>query len=106
MGGRTDKLIDEFLTKLGQAFKIEKVILFGSRAKGDALKKSDYDLIIVSSDFQGIPFIKRMTLVYKFWTLDIALEALCYTPEEFKKKSRQITIVSQAVKEGIEISAA
>lgn len=106
MGRKPDKLIREFLAQLSKDFKIDKVILFGSRAKGEELEKSDYDLIIVSQDFQQIPFIKRLAIVYKYWTADVALEALCYTPEEFKKKSQQISIVSQAVKEGKEIPAA
>lgn len=84
---------------------MEKVILFGSRAKDEHLEDSDYDFIIVSKDFAGVHFTERMAWMYDFWESDLALEALCYTPEEFSKKSKQISIVSEAVKEGIEIAA-
>lgn len=84
---------------------MEKVILFGSRARGDFLKNSDYDLIIVSEDFSELSFIKRMSEMYKYWNAEQALEAFCYTPEEFARKSAQIGIVGEAVKEGIEIAA-
>jgi hypothetical protein len=32
-----------------------------------------------------------------------AVELLCYTPEEFERKREQITIVREAVREGIEL---
>lgn len=81
-------------------------MLFGSRAWSDSLGTSDYDLIIVSPNFEGIPFVKRLPLVYAHWTFDVPLEALCYTPAEFDKNRRQIGIVSHALKEGIEVYAA
>jgi len=31
-----------------------------SRARGDHLKTSDVDLIVVSPDFAGIPFLQRI----------------------------------------------
>lgn len=41
-------------------------------------------------------------IIYE-WDGPVDLEPLCYTPEEFEKKKKQIGIVSEAVKEGIEI---
>ncbi len=105
MGGNTAEIIREFVIRLRKDLRVERVILFGSRVREDFLKDSDYDLVIVSPDFDGTPFIKRMVLVSRYWPPDLALEALCYTPEEFEKKSRQIGIVSQAIKEGLEITA-
>jgi hypothetical protein len=48
------KEIEGFLNKLKLEFNPEKIILFGSRAKGDDWKRSDYDFIIVSSKFEGM----------------------------------------------------
>jgi hypothetical protein len=41
--------------------------------------------------------------MYKFWNYDLPVDFLCYTPEEFERMKKMITIVSHAVKEGIEV---
>jgi len=53
MGKKTDPKIEDFLRKVRKKFRIEKAIFFGSRAKGEHLKKSDYDIILVSPDFRA-----------------------------------------------------
>jgi len=104
MGRKKDKKIEEFIKRLKKKFRIYKVILFGSRAYGEPLKNSDYDLIIVSDDFKNIRFIDRTKIVSKLWKhWETPLEALCYTIEEFEEKKKGINIVSEAVKKGIEI---
>jgi predicted nucleotidyltransferase len=97
-----DSRIKSFTEKVRAKYRITQAILFGSRARGDYLADSDYDIVLVSPDFQGIFFSQRSALMYDFWThwpLDI--EPLCYTPEEFEKKKTQIGIVSEAVREGV-----
>jgi len=90
------------LRKVTRKYKIDQAILFGSRARGEHVKDSDYDIILVSADFRDIFFSKRSALMYEFWQhWPIDIEPLCYTPEEFEFKKRQIGIVSEAVKEGI-----
>ena len=42
-----------------------------------------------------------MYIFWKHYPLDI--EPLCYTPEEFKIKSKEHGIIRQAINEGIEI---
>jgi len=94
------KKIKENLEKKG--IKVEKIILFGSRAKEEYIKESDYDFIIVSKDFKGIPIFKRIEMI-----LDIKedVDAICLTPEEFEREKNFLgSIVSYAAKEGIEIN--
>lgn len=92
-----------FRERLSQRFRVTRMILFGSRARGDHLKTSDVDLIVVSPDFAGIPFLRRIREVLEFWDSDLALEVLPYTPEEFARKKEEIGIVAVAVREGREI---
>ncbi len=78
--------------------------LFGSRAKGRPHHRwSDFDLLIVSKTFINKPSFERSAGFYKHWNLDYPVDFLCYTPEEFNKLKRQVTIVREAVREGIEI---
>jgi hypothetical protein len=104
MGQRADSRIEDFLQKVRQRYEITLALLFGSRARGDYLADSDYDVILVSPDFRGVFFSQRSALMYDFWTYwPLEVEPLCYTPEEFETKKKQIGIVSEAVKEGIPV---
>jgi predicted nucleotidyltransferase len=100
------KIIDQlvaFRKKVQKEIPITKMYLFGSMAWGSPHKDSDIDLIVVSPTFRKKKSFKRSIGLYKRWQLDYPVDFLCYTPEEFKKLSQQITIVRKAVKEGIEI---
>jgi uncharacterized protein len=93
--------IKDFLDIVKVKFHPDTIILFGSRARGDFLKNSDYDLIIVSPEFQDVHFLERIYQLLEFWDYDWDVDLLPYTPEEFEKKKNQIGIVNQAVKEGL-----
>ncbi len=83
-----------------------RVILFGSRARKDYLKSSDYDLIIISERFRGIPFPRRASFLLKMLyreSIVLPLDLLCYTPQEFDKKSKELGIVSEALNYGVEL---
>ena len=74
------------LLKLG--IKTQKIVLFGSHAKGTPRKDSDIDLIVVSKDF------KRLNLRERLEILGIAaarimkpVEAIGYTPQEIQHHS-------------------
>mgnify|MGYP001574929916 CR=1 FL=1 len=103
MDKKADRKIIEYINKIKKIFNLKKAILFGSRARGDNLIDSDYDLILVSPLFKDIFFTQRMVKVSHYWDDPIQLEPFCYTPEEFEKKKKQIGIVSEAIKEGINI---
>jgi predicted nucleotidyltransferase len=97
--------IQEFVRAVKKHINVELIILFGSRARGEALKDSDFDFVIVSPDFKDIFFTDRLKMLYEFWDHSQALEALCYTPAEFNEKAGQISIVREAVREGIDVTA-
>ncbi len=101
-----DKERVEIIKKLRDFLKkhaIEKAILFGSYARGEAKEDSDIDLILVSKEFEGKSPLKRPVPFYIEWDLGYPVDFLCYTPKEFNNLRRQVSIVSQALKEGIEI---
>lgn len=94
--------IKEFL----RAIDAEEAILFGSRARGDALETSDVDLVIIDDKFVDMPFARRLIYVSERWTLSYFLEALPYTHAEFKKLANTRGVVNDAIKNGIRIKAA
>lgn len=95
--------INKFLKKVGKDFNIKKAIFFGSRAYGNYKRDSDIDLIIVSDDFEGMDFFERVSKMYDYWDLDIAVDFLCYSEKEFNKLSKLVSVVSHALKKGIVI---
>ena len=78
------------------------MIFFGSRVSGRPGQDSDIDLVIVSDYFEG-KRSKRALGFRSMWNLDYAVDFLCYTPEEFEKLSKQVSIVREAIETGIEI---
>ena len=92
-----------FKADVSREFPIKKMIFFGSRATGKPRRWSDIDLIIVSPKFRKLDFFKRGARMYDYWDLRMPVDFLCYTPEQFKKLKKQITMVREAVETGIEV---
>ncbi|MEA1993325.1 MAG: nucleotidyltransferase domain-containing protein [Euryarchaeota archaeon] len=103
MDKRKFREIDNFLKKIEELYKPEKMLIFGSRARDEHLATSDYDILIVSKEFEGIHFLKRISTMFEHWGYDYDIDILPYTPKEFEKKKQEIGIVAEAVREGIEI---
>lgn len=92
--------------KISRDYPIDRMIFFGSRASGKPHKWSDIDLIIVSDKFKKLDFIQRGAKMYNYWSLKYPVDFLCFTPEEFRARAKKISIVSEAIKNGIEIKDA
>ena len=99
-----DKEVKAFAKRLQADLAPERVILFGSRARGDDWKRSDYDFIIVSEQFEGMHWLDRISRVVRLWESLSDIDALPYTPQEFKLKAKSSSVVKTALKHGISIS--
>jgi len=100
-----DEITERVVKAIRERIPDARVILFGSRARGDALKDSDIDLIVVSKVFEGMHFTDRASYVLRIlWEADILppVDLLCYTPEEFEERRRKISIVREALLYGVE----
>jgi len=95
--------IDRFVAAVADKYDPEKILLFGSRARGDYLLESDVDILIVSKKFEGTNWLKRIMDVSLLWNGLVTLEPICYTPAEFDEKKKMIGIVNEAVREGLEL---
>lgn len=75
---------------LADQYTAEKIILFGSHARGDAAKDSDIDLVVIKKT--KAPFLKRMREVAKILSnaqITQSADVLVYTPEEFDALSKR-----------------
>ncbi|MFB6246644.1 MAG: nucleotidyltransferase domain-containing protein [Candidatus Pacearchaeota archaeon] len=96
-------ILEKIKDKLSERICVEKVFLFGSRARGDYTEGSDYDLAIISPDFEDISFGERQKIVkpaIREILPDSPIEAICYTPEEYKK-GKKAFLPYMIEKEGI-----
>ena len=65
---------------------IDKIILFGSRAKGNSKPWSDYDLCIVSKQFGKNRFLERVKLMKLIPRERIGIEPHPYHPADLQEK--------------------
>ncbi|MBI4789350.1 MAG: HEPN domain-containing protein [Chloroflexi bacterium] len=77
----------------------ERVILFGSTARGDADRYSDIDIVVIKDTPKR--FLDRLGDVYDLIQPDFALDALVYTPKEFTEmRARRNPFVEQVLRDG------
>ena len=98
-----DEELKRFLGDVKSAFSGSRILLFGSRAKGSARPDSDYDLIIVSRRFKGIPFADRPYHVWMKSDAVLAADLLCYSPEEMKSVAKKSVVLKDALKHAISV---
>ena len=101
---KTDERIIAFQTQyLERLIKLCNPVLvqvFGSRARGDALRESDLDLLIVSDIFDAMHYPARAVFLYNELKIDLPVEYICLTVDEFQLRRSELGIVSEALKEG------
>lgn len=61
----------------------EKVILFGTLAKGRVHEWSDIDLVVVERT--QLPFFQRIKKIRKLLKPKVGMDIMVYTPEEFEQ---------------------
>ncbi len=96
--------IKSFKRRIEKKYKIKKMILFGSLARGEITDHSDADLIVVSDAFKDKSPLVRPVKIHLDWDLRYPVDFVCYTTKEFEKLKKRVSLVSQALKEGIEIT--
>ncbi len=104
MDKRKIRAITPFLERVKKKYSPRQVILFGSRARGTQRKDSDYDVLIVAESFKNINFYTRSVLMYKLkGEINASMDIVCLTPQEFDRRKKEIGIIQEACREGIEI---
>ena len=92
-------LFNSMITNIERKIRLQTIILFGSRARGDAHQYSDYDLVIIA-DFEE-PYAKRRDWVVRL-TPDVSVDLFCFTPDEFEQLFSDLNLTAiDAIGEGI-----
>ena len=98
------QLLNEMTKVIVEVAAPEKVILFGSQARGTAGPHSDYDFLIVDSQTFGDGHSRRQ-LAGKIWRslrpFDVSVDLLLYNQGEVDYFSQSLNhVVSCALREG------
>ena len=96
----SDDLVQEVVQRIVEAAQPDKVILFGSRARGSARPDSDFDLVVIkNSDEPG--YRRDASLYLALAGLNAPVDVIVYTPEEVREWSAvPQAFITTAVREG------
>jgi predicted nucleotidyltransferase len=101
---RIDAEVTAFVKKVRRELKperISRVVLFGSRARGDVHEGSDADFLVVA-DFQQRFFDRISRLLNLNQNAKIEINVFPYTPEEFARmRAQRNPFIERALREGI-----
>jgi len=76
--------LDRIVRSIVASMRPELVVLFGSRARGDARPDSDYDFLVVAGDLPGAE--DRRAMLAAIWQRDhIGVELITRTAEQFER---------------------
>ena len=73
----------EAIPVIRETFGALRIILFGSRVRGEASEHSDLDVTIVLERFE--PFLKRAPMVLEKVPFPKHIEYICYILEDFDR---------------------
>lgn len=92
--------IRKMVNRIVRQFHPERIILFGSQARGDAGPDSDVDLLVVMH-VNGSPLDKSVEIRVALHDIRVPKDIIVTTPEEFAWRQDVVgTIEYPAVKEG------
>jgi predicted nucleotidyltransferase len=95
-----DDLVQDIVRRIVAIAQPEKVILFGSRARGEARPDSDFDVLVIKESAE--PRYRRSVPLYvALADVPVEVEVLVYTPQEVEEWSEvPQAFVTTAVREG------
>ena len=81
----------ELVRRLVETYRPQRIYLFGSVARGDADRDSDYDVMVIVSD-ETPPERRQSRLAYEaLWGTGIAADVLVWTVSQFDGRSHVVT---------------
>jgi predicted nucleotidyltransferase len=100
MSSLNDDLVRAIVRRIVDTAQPEKVILFGSRARGDARTDSDFDVLVIRHSDE--PRYRRSVPLYAALAdLPVEVEVMVYTPKEVEEWSEvPQAFVTTALREG------
>lgn len=92
--------ISEMAERIRRTIRPDRIILFGSRARGDSGPDSDFDLLIIAPS--PLPRWRRTVAVYRLLAgVGVPKEIVWWTPEEVQEwRGVRSHFINTALREG------
>ncbi|WP_027364684.1 nucleotidyltransferase domain-containing protein [Desulfotruncus alcoholivorax] len=99
-------IVKEFINAIKERnIRVEKAILFGSYAKGNAVETSDIDVAVISPDF-GQDYVEEAVLLKEISeNIDLDISPRPYSLEEYKKVNSGQFLYDEIISKGKFINA-
>ena len=103
MNSLNDDLVRDIVRRIVDTVQPEKVILFGSQARGAGRPNSDFDVLVIKQSDE--PRYRRSAPLYAALAdLPVEVDVMAYTPEEVEEWSEvPQAFVTTALREGTTI---
>lgn len=95
---KKDNALDEMVRRLVEAYKPERIYLFGSHARGEAGPDSDYDLMVIVRRSE-MPLYKRAQEAFRVLQgIGVPKDVIVLTEDEFCRKQSVVTSLPATIK--------
>ncbi len=103
-GQKIKGIISKYIRNLESlGISVQKVILFGSQAKGDYKEDSDIDIAVVSKEFEKMGLWEKAKYLGRAAReIPFPIEALGFSPSQLRR-IEQGTILDEITRSGIEM---
>jgi predicted nucleotidyltransferase len=82
--GKTMEILDELVARIRNAVQPERIVLFGSHARGTAGPESDFDILVIAPS--SLPRWRRTVPLYRLLAgIGISKDLIWWTPEEVEE---------------------
>ncbi len=99
-------ILDEVLRRIVEVAQPDRVILFGSAARGEAGPDSDLDFLVVK---KGVAHRRRLAqrIYLSLFGIPVPVDIIVVTPEDVQAYSEKVgTIIGPALEDGTVVYAA
>ena len=98
-GALDQQILDEIIRRIVEVAQPEKIILFGSAARGEMDRHSDVDLLVVKEG--GDPWTVMGEIYGNLRGVGAAVDAIVMTPEQVERyKDTHALVIKPALREG------
>jgi predicted nucleotidyltransferase len=103
-----ERIISLYVAELKKhGIRPQKIILYGSYARGEANLESDIDLVVISEDLTKWSGLERLEMLSRLTvSVDAPLEVIGYTPDEIAEGGKNSIIWAEITSYGKTMLAA
>jgi predicted nucleotidyltransferase len=103
---KSNKIINEIVRMANSKYPDSEIYLYGSQARGDSKKFSDWDLLILLN-LQSIPFDLETKVMDDFYDVELetgaVISPLIYSKSDWNERHSLTPLYENIQKEGIRI---